>query len=109
MIQKGAGIVLGVLCVVAIGIATVHAAESGSLRLSGQVEPQLNVKTSLDWVHWTLRLDNASNVENEGFWIHLNPSHRIRLDRTVFLDLSTWLGKSRALPGKQFQVVIASP
>ncbi|MFL5813752.1 MAG: hypothetical protein ACJ763_09265 [Bdellovibrionia bacterium] len=85
------------------------AAGSGSLRLSGQVDPQLNVTTSLDWSNWVLRLDNASNVENDTYWIDLGGTERVRLDRTAVVDLASWMARTRVLPGKRFQVTIASP
>jgi hypothetical protein len=84
-------------------------ADSGSLRLSGQVDPQLNVTTTVDWTHWMLRLDNTSNVENDTYWIHLGDSKRVRFDRTAVVNLASWMAQARALPGKQFQVTIASP
>jgi hypothetical protein len=85
------------------------ASGSGSLRLSGQVEPQLNVTTTIDWSNWVLRLDNASNVENDTYWIHLGESKPVRLDRTAVVNLASWMARTRALPGTQFRVTIASP
>ncbi len=89
--------------------APVIAASSGTLRLSGQVDPQLNVTATLDWTHWVLRLDNASNVENETYWINVGTDQKIRLDRTAMVDLAGWVGRNPSLQGKQFQVTIASP
>lgn len=102
-------LVITVVLVVISTIYSAYAADSGSLRLSGQVDPQLNVTTTLDWANWVLRFDNASNVEDDAYWIDLGSSKHVRLERTAVVDLAGWLGRDRMLPGKQFLVTIASP
>ncbi len=102
-------LVITVVLVVISTIYSAYASDGGSLRLSGQVDPQLNVTTTLDWAHWMLRLDNASNIEDDTYWIDLGSSKRVRLERTAVVDLASWMGRNRALPGKQFLVTIASP
>jgi hypothetical protein len=88
----------------------VFAFTTGSVVLSGRVDPQLSVTTSMDWVNGVLRLDNSSNSGSQVFWVEIDGAHRVLLDRIALLNLGDWLKRHRSPASKRsFRVSIVSP
>jgi hypothetical protein len=99
---------LGIL----VTCATSWGAGSASLRLMGEVVPQLNVTTSLDMETGTLKLENSSNVENQVFWVQIDHADPVQLKRAALIDFSKASGRGLALNRKQkkpVRITIVSP